>query len=240
MFKNVANYYIAITNEMKNDLIKLGICQRRIIYLPNAINTELFRPNINKKEDNLILYLGRITPVKGLHILLDSLRYLKTSVRLVIIGPVNDLKYHEFIMRLIEKENQRGKNQVEYLGVLPLKEAITFYQRATAFILPSYWEAFPVTILEALSCETPVIATPVGGVPEIIKNHETGMLVPPGNPIRLAETIDYLLENEDVRLKMACEGRKLVTKQYSLEKVCQRLCSIYKQLISLDGDHSID
>ena len=192
----------------------------------------IFCDSINKKEDNLILYLGRVTPVKGLHILLDSLRYLKTSVRLVIIGPVNDLKYHEFIMRLIEKENQRGKNQVESLGVLSLKKAITFYQRATTFILPSYWEAFPITILEALSCETPVIATPVGGVPEIIKNHKTGILVPPSSPIRLAEAIDYLLQNKDVRLKMACEGRKLVKEQYSLEKACERLCSIYKQIIS--------
>jgi len=236
MFKYVANYYIAITKEMKDDLIKLGICQSRIIYLPNAINTKLFHPDINKKEDNLILYLGRITPVKGLHILLNSLRYLKNSVRLVIIGPANDLKYREIIMKLIEKENRRGKNQVKYLGVLPLKEAITFYQRATVFILPSYWEAFPVTILEALSCETPVIATPVGGISEIIENYETGILVPPGNPIQLAEAIDYLLENEDVRLKMACEGRKLVKEQYSLENACERLCSIYEQLISLAGD----
>ncbi|MGB9914279.1 MAG: glycosyltransferase family 4 protein [Candidatus Bathyarchaeales archaeon] len=231
MFKNIANYYIAITKEMKDDLIKLGIPQSRIIYLPNAVDTELFAPDISKKEDNLILYLGRITPVKGLHILLDSLRYLKRSVRLIIIGPVNDLKYHEIVMKQIEKENQKGKNQVEYLGVLALKEAITFYQRATVFILPSFWEAFPVTILEALSCETPVIATPVGGVPEIIKNHETGMLVPPGKPIQLAKAIDYLLENDDVRLKMACEGRKLAKEQYSLEIACKKLCSIYRQLI---------
>jgi glycosyltransferase involved in cell wall biosynthesis len=234
LFKRVTNYYIAITREMKEYLIKLGICQSRIFYLPNAIDTELFHPDNNKKEDNLILYLGRITPVKGLHILLDSLRYLRRPVHLVIVGPANDLRYYKIIQRLIEKENQRGENQVEYLGVLPLKEAIKFYQMATAFILPSYWEAFPVTILEALSCGTPVIATPVGGVPEIIKNHETGILVPPGDPPRLAEAIDHLLENEDVRLKMAREGRKLVEEQYSVENACIKLCLIYKQLREKD------
>jgi len=229
IFKYIANYYIAITKEMRNDLIRLGICQSRIIYLPNAIDVELFHPSINK-ENNLIMYLGRITPVKGLHILLTSLRYLKNPVRLIIIGPINDLKYYETIIRLIEKEKQRGKNQVEYLGVLPLKEAIAFYQRATVFILPSYWEAFPVTILEALSCGTPVIATPVGGVPEIIKNHETGILVPPGNSIQLAKAIDYLLENEDVRSKLSCEGRKLVEEKYSLDIACKKLYLIYRQL----------
>lgn len=233
MFKRIADYYIAITKEMINDLIKLGICQSRIIYLPNAIDTELFHPDNDKKENNLVLYLGRITHVKGLHILLDSLRYLRRRVRLVIVGPTNDLKYYKIVLGLIEKENREGKNQVEYLGVLPLKEVIKLYQKATVFILPSYWEAFPVTILEALSCETPVIATPVGGIPEIIKDHETGILVPSGDAIHLAEAIDYLLENEGVRRKMAREGRKLVEEHYSLEKTCKKLRLIYEQLIEL-------
>ncbi|MEM2971693.1 MAG: glycosyltransferase family 4 protein [Candidatus Bathyarchaeia archaeon] len=237
MFKHVTTYYIAITKEMKDNLTKLGICQSRIFYLPNAIDTELFHPDNNKKDDNLILYLGRITPVKGLHILLESLRYLRRPVRLVIIGPVNDLRYYEIIMRLMEKENQKGKNQVEHLGVLPLKDVIKFYQKATVFILPSYWEAFPLTLLEALSCGTPIVATPVGGVPEVIKNHETGILVPPGNALRLAEAIDYLLENKDVRLKMVCEGQKLVRKQYSLEIACKKLCSIYKQFNELNCEN---
>jgi glycosyltransferase involved in cell wall biosynthesis len=230
IFKRVSDYYIAITKEMKNDLVKLGISKTKIFHLPNAIDTELFYPDNDKKEDNLLLYIGRITPVKGLHILLDALPYLQRPVRLVIIGPINDHKYYENVTRLIERENKRGKNQVEYAGILPLKEVKEFYRKATMFILPSYWEAFPMTLLEALACETPVIATPVGGVPEIIKNHETGILVPPGDPIRLAEAINFLLENEDVRLKMAREGLKLVEEKYSLESACKKLCSIYKQL----------
>ncbi len=230
-FKHVTNYYIAITKEMKKDLIELGISQSRIIHLPNALDTNLFHPDKSKKEDNLLLHLGRITPVKGLHVLLQSLRYLQTSVRLVIIGPANDLKYYKAIVKLIEKENQRGKNKVEYLGVIPLEDAIKFYQMATVFTLPSFWEAFPVVVLEALSCETPVVATPVGGIPEIVENHETGILVQPNDPIRLAEAIQYLLENKDVRFKMAREGRKRVMKEYSLGIVSKKLCAIYKQLM---------
>jgi len=230
IFKRVSDYYIAITKEMKNDLIKLGISKTRIFHLPNAIDTKLFYPGNDKKEDNLLLYIGRITPVKGLHILLDALRHLQKPVRLVIIGPINDYKYYKNITKLIERENKRGKNQVEYAGILPLKELIEFYQKATMFILPSFWEAFPITLLEALACETPVIATPVGGVPEIIKTHETGILVPPGDSNRLAKAINFLLQNEDVRLKITYEGRKLVREKYSLETACKRLCSIYKQL----------
>jgi glycosyltransferase involved in cell wall biosynthesis len=231
IFKRV-NYYIAITREMKDDLIKLGIGQSKILYLPNAVDTGLFHPDNNKKEDNLILYLGRITPVKGLHILLDSLHYLKRPVRLVIIGPVNDLEYYKIIMRLIEKENRRGKNQVEYLGVLPLKEVIKFYQKATVFTLPSYWEAFPVTILEALSCETPVITTPVGGNPEVIRNFENGIIVPVNSPLKLAEAINFMLDNRNSMTKMGRKGRELVTKNFSVEVIAKRLRKIYQEIIS--------
>jgi glycosyltransferase involved in cell wall biosynthesis len=125
----------------------------------------------------------------------------------------------------------KGRHKIECLGAMEQSEIVGWYQKASILILPSFAEGFPVTILEALSCQTPVVATPVGGVPEIIKNNETGILVPPGNSIHLAEAIDYLLENEDVRLKIASEGRKLVKEQYSLENACKKLCSIYKQLI---------
>jgi len=232
MFKHVSNYYIAITREMEKDLIELGISQSRIIYLPNALDIKLFHPDKNK-EDDLLLYLGRITPVKGLHVLLQSLHYLQKPIRLVMIGPADQgLKYYKDIVNLIEKENQRGRHEVKYLGVVPLEEAIKFYQKATIFILPSFWEAFPVVLLEALSCETPVVATPVGGIPEVVRNHENGILVPPNNPLKLAEAIQYLIDNKDIRIKMGREGRKWVTRNFSLDAIVNRLCSIYQNILS--------
>lgn len=233
MLKHASNYYIAITKEMKKDLIELGISPSRIIYLPNAVDTKLFYPCRNKKEDNLLLYLGRITPVKGLHVLFQSLHYLQKSIRLLIIGPADySSKYYKDIVNLIEKENQKGRHKIEYLGVVPLNEAIKFYQKATIFILPSFWEAFPVVLLEALSCETPVITTPVGGNPEIIRNFENGILVPVNNPLKLAEAINFILNNKDNRTKMGRKGRELVTKNFSAEAVAKRLYKIYQEIIS--------
>lgn len=231
LLKHLANIYISISKQMTKELVALGIPESKITYVPNSIDTNYFKPG-NYKEKNLLLYVGRISQFKGLHTLIKALEYLKESVHLVIIGPPAwNTNYYQNLLNLIEKENKKGTHEIKCLDAMEQNEIVEWYQKASILILPSFAEGFPVTILEALSCETPVIATPVGGVPEIIKNHETGMLFPPGDAIRLAEAIDYLLENEDVRLKMACEGRKLVKEQYSLENIRKKLCSIYKQLM---------
>lgn len=230
LLKRLANIYISISKQMTKELIALGIPKSKIIYVPNSVDTDFFKPG-NHKEKNLLLYVGRISESKGLHILIKALEYLKDPIHLVIIGPSDwNANYYKNLLRLIETENSNGRHKIECLGAMEQSEIVEWYQKASLLILPSFGEGFPVTVLEALSCGTPVIATPVGGVPEIIKNHETGILVPPGNSIRLAEAINYLIENEDIRVKMACEGRKLVKEQYSLENACERLCSIYEQL----------
>jgi glycosyltransferase involved in cell wall biosynthesis len=98
-------------------------------------------------------------------------------------------------------------------------------------VLPSFIEAFGVVLLESLSCKTPVIATAVGGVPEVVRDHENGILVPPNNPLKLAEAIQYLLDNKDVRIRMGKEGRDLVESSFSLEVITKRLCDIYRNVL---------
>ena len=230
LLKHLAHIYISISKQMQKDLVMLGIPENKIVYLPNGIDTNLFTSQ-KQKEDDLLLFVGRISPGKGLHILIKSLQHLKEPVHLAIIGPPDwDVNYYQNILRMIEKENQKGKHEITYLRAMEQTELVKWYQKASLFILPSFFEGFPVTILEALSCETPVIATPVGGIPEIVENHETGILVQPSDH-HLAKAIQYLLENKDVRFKMAREGRKRVMKEYSLRIVSKKLCAIYKQLM---------
>jgi glycosyltransferase involved in cell wall biosynthesis len=230
LLKHLVHIYISISSQMTKELVNLGIPKNRIVYLPNSIDINYFKPG-KHKEENLLLYVGRISELKGLHILMKALKHLKQSVRLLIIGPPDwNRTYYQNLLNLVERENQKGIHIVKYLGAMEQSEILEWYQKASLFILPSFAEGLPVTILEALSCETPVIATPVGGIPEIIKNRQTGILTPPGDPNSLAKAINFLLENEDIRLKMACEGRKLVKEKYSLETACKKLCSIYKQL----------
>jgi glycosyltransferase involved in cell wall biosynthesis len=215
---------------MTKELVELGLPNSKIVYLPNSVDTSLFKSG-KQKEENMILFVGRISQGKGLHILLKSLQHLKESIRLIIIGPPDwDVNYYQCILKMVEDENRKGKHEIKYLGSKEQSELVEWYQKASLLVLPSFIEGFPVTILEALSCETPVIATPVGGIPEIIKNHKTGLLIPTGDSIRLAEAIQYLLENRDVRLKMGREGRTLITRHHSLEAAAKKLIMIYEQL----------
>ncbi|MCW4007338.1 MAG: glycosyltransferase family 4 protein [Candidatus Bathyarchaeota archaeon] len=233
LLKHVAQMYISISKQMTRELIALGLQESRISYVPNGIDTNFFKPE-KPKEENLLLYVGRISELKGLHILIKTLRYLKENVHLVIIGPPDwNTNYYQNLLYLIEKENSKGLHKIDYLGAMEQSEIVKWYQKASLLVLPSYAEGFPVTILEALSCETPVIATPVGGIPEIIENNKTGILIPPGDPKRLAEALAYLLENETIRFRMASEGQKLVKEQYSIDVVCKKLRSIYSQLNEL-------
>lgn len=232
IFKQVADLYISISNRMKKDLKELGIPECRISYLPNGVNPNFFSPS-RKKEENLLLFVGRITSGKGLHVLLESLSYLREPIHLVIIGPPDwDLQYHQKILKTVNKENREGKHKITYLGSLDQAEIVKWYQKASVFVLPSFWEAFPVVILEALACATPVIATPVGGVPEVIQSFENGILVPLNNPLKLAEAIQYLLDNKDARIRLGRAGRKLIVKHFSLDVVVSELYNIYKKLVS--------
>ncbi|MCD6242842.1 glycosyltransferase family 4 protein [Candidatus Bathyarchaeota archaeon] len=232
LLKHLVKVYISISKRMKKELINLGVPENRIIYLPNSIDVNHFKPK-RRKQENMLLFVGRIAASKGLHILIRSLQHLKDNVCLVIIGPPDwDANYHKNILRMIEKENRKRKHEVRYLGTLEPTKLAEWYQKASLFILPSFAEGFPVTILEALACETPVIATPVGGIPEIIRNGETGILIRQNTPAYVAKAIQYLLENRDVRLRMGRKGREYVVRKHSLENVCKKLHAIYKQLIN--------
>lgn len=230
IIKNVADIYLCPSKLIGKGLAEVGVPKHRIRPFPNGpVDVSIFRSS-GKKRDNLILFVGRIDFSKGLHILLASLRNLKDPTHLVIIGPYWGLKYSEEILKLIDTENKKGIHKITYLGAQDQKNIIEWYQKASVFVLPSLMEAGGIVNLEALSCETPVVATNVGGVPEFVRHGENGLLVPPNNPERLAEAIQYLLDHEDIRIKFGREGRKWVEKHFSSETVMKRLCRIYEEI----------
>jgi glycosyltransferase involved in cell wall biosynthesis len=230
MLKNAADIYLSLTNQMKRDLIILGISQDRIVNFPNAVDTDVFYPQ--EKLDDQVLYVGRITPDKGLHILLRSLRYVKKSVSLKIAGPLDCVPdYYHNILALIQDENQRGIHNIEYLGKVDQTTLVKLHQKSSIFVQPSTYEPFSIAVLEAMSCETPVVATKVGGMPEVIEDRETGIIVPVNNPLKLARAIGYLLENKDIRMRFGEAGRKRVKKNFTVDVLVKKLFTIYEKMI---------
>jgi glycosyltransferase involved in cell wall biosynthesis len=232
ILKHVSDYYISIHRKMQRDLVGLGIAKDRIMYLPNAVDVELFHPG-GEKEDNVLLYLGRITPMKGLHVLLQSLSYLEEPIRLLIAGPADwSHSYYQNMLKEIDVQNSTGKHEVLYLGVVSQADLLELYRRASIYILPSFGEAFPVTILEALASGTPVITTPVGGIPEIITPFENGILVPRNDPVKLAGAISNLLANSKLRRQLSAAGRDFVVSNFSVNAIAGRLRRIYERILA--------
>lgn len=234
LLKKLTHLYIAASKQIMNFAIELGIPEEKIKVIPNGVDTSKFKP-CGKKDKNLILFVGRIVKQKGVDTLINSLRYLRDRVHLIIIGPPgSDIQYYRSILELIEKQNKGGRHEIKYLGAVEDTELVKWYQRASLFVLPSIGEGFPVTLLEALACETPVVATPVGDVPEVVKNYTTGILIDENCPKCLSRAIEFLLKNDDQRIKMGKEGLKLIKEKFSIEIISEKLIKIYKQLISTD------
>jgi glycosyltransferase involved in cell wall biosynthesis len=231
MLTHIANRYICISYRMLKEMVDLGISENKIRHLPNGVDVKLFHSS-GTKTDDLLLFVGRITYSKGLHILLESLRYLQKRIHLVIIGPSAwDVEYFEEMLKQIDAENKRGLHKITYLGEQEQTDIIKWYQRASIFVLPSFREAFPVVNLEALACETPVIATNIGAIPEVVQHGKNGLLIPTNDAIKLAESIQYLLDNKDVRVKFGREGRKFVLENFSYNVITAKLQKIYEKML---------
>jgi glycosyltransferase involved in cell wall biosynthesis len=230
IIKNMAHLYIAISQPMIKELITIGLPRNIIRYLPNSVDTCLFHPS-KDKEENLVLFVARITFGKGLHVLLESLKDIKTRISLVIIGPPDyDYAYFQEMQKRIYFENKKGFHTVTYIGEQKEDSIAKWCQKASILVLPSFKEASSIASLEALSCATPVIATNVGGIPEIVRNGENGILIPPNNVTQLVHAIQFLLDNKDKRVSLGLRGRQLVEQNFSYSVTVKRLVRIYEEL----------
>jgi glycosyltransferase involved in cell wall biosynthesis len=132
---------------------------------------------------------------------------------------------------LAAKAGLGGK--VIFAGPRPHEEIPLWLNAADVLALPSFSEGLPVTVLEAMACETPVVVTPVGGVPEVVEDGKTGVLANPGDPEMLRSAISRLLSDLDIRTQMGRAGRRFVLeKELTWEAHGQRFASLYQRMLS--------
>ncbi|MGC8557339.1 MAG: glycosyltransferase, partial [Fervidicoccus sp.] len=198
----------------------------KVIVIKNAIPVS---DKLNFEGEKLydIIFVGRLERAKGIDILLKAIQILKEkyhrSLRVAIVGDgslMNDLK---------ELALQYGINEyIDFLGVR--KDVLELMRESSILVLPSRWEGFGLVLLEAISVGVPIVATKVGGIPEVIEDGKDGILVEPENPEELSNAIIRLLDNKELRSLVSSNAYEKIKEEYSIEKYTKTLLSLYKEL----------
>jgi len=232
---NKADLIMTVSEALRKSIQSYGI-QNYFKVVPNVVGTDLFYPKTKEEKHNCkrLLLVALFKPIKGIPYLLESLSDLakeRNDFFLDIIGdgPKRE-EYERFAFKLgIDKK-------VKFHGIKTREEVAQFMRNADFFVLPSIWESLPCVLIEAMASGLPIVATNVGGIPEII-NEKTGVLVPPRNVKALAEAISYMLNHykEYSKRDIALYAKK----RFSYEVVAKTLFEIYKRVLKRRRGESI-
>jgi glycosyltransferase involved in cell wall biosynthesis len=176
---------------------------------------------------NVIGYIGRLSPEKGVQHFVSSLStilHAKNEIH-ILIGGDGPLK--KDIIRAIKNENLN--NRVKFSGWISHDDLPQYLNQLRLLVLPSYTEGLPNIMLEAMACGTPVLATPVGAIPDIIKDGETGFIMQNNSPECIAENVQRALNCSDLAV-IANNGRQLVQNNYSFEKTVSEWKKIFETI----------
>ena len=230
-----ADDVIALTEDMKNGMQKF--CDKDILVIPNGIDLETFkglsretaRTRLEIRDNaNVILFVGRLHHVKGVKYLIKAMELIvrkNKNAKLMLVG---DGEEREELESLVEKFGL--KERVKFVGRVQNEEIPQYMVASDVLVLPSLSEGFPVTILEAMASGLSIVATTVGGLPEIVKDGENGFLVEPNNYGQIAEKVILLLEDEELRYKIS-KNNKERTKRYSWGHAVNKLEEIYQSFL---------
>jgi len=209
--------------------------RNKIITIPNGINFDTFKILLSKEEcktkvgfngKSVVLFMGGLYPLKGPEVLLKAIVHVVKSRKNVIFifaGSGNCEKY-------IKVSRKLGIEQyVKFVGYITSNKAY-YYNSADIFVLPSYEEMFPIVLLEASASGLPLIVSNLVSLKCIVRNYYNGIFTKVGSDIDLAEAINYLLDNEDVRKKMGELSRE-EARAFSWDIIAQKTEKVYEELL---------
>ena len=217
---------------------RMNVAVRRIQYVPNFIDTNLFSPSsADIKEQPLsVLYVGRLEPLKGATVFAQAIPLIARSVpigKFIFLGRDRAAKNGKSQQgELRDYFEQEGLlDRVEFHGHASPEVFRSFYQRASVFVMPSLFENSPYTLLEAMACGKASVVSRSGGMPEMIRDGESGILFEPGNPNDLAEKVVGLLRNPERREAMGRAARQHVAQAYNLEVGAKNTAAFYQSVL---------
>ena len=220
-----------VINPFVQEAYHLEAKHYRLFPIRNAIGEHFFVVQPRPRERNLILAIGHVYRLKGQDVLLKALLRLKqrgVMARATIIGPASPSEYLSMLQKFVRDNGLT----VEFTGFLSPEQALSHLQQCALLVLPSRFDTSPMVIAEAMATGTPVIASRVAGLPHMIAEGETGLLVEPENDGELADKIQYLLENEDVRCCFGEAGRKYALENHHPDRVAQLTHAAYEAILA--------
>lgn len=242
-----ADVIVSLAKSEKESLIKIyDSTPEKVKVIPGGVNLQKFKPVSKEKargnlridkESFVLLYVGRLEWRKGIGTLITAGRLLKKEVpnlKIVVVGgkiygkEKNILDFREY-ERLLEKaKKEKVENLIKFTGMINHRRLRTFYSAADALIVPSYYEPFGLVALEGMAAKTPVIASAVGGLKEIIRHKKTGLLFKPRNPVDMKDKIQMLYSSKKLQEKLIKNGYNHVSKNHSWPFIAKKISDEYK------------
>lgn len=252
----MADAVIAVSEGTKQEVLThFNVDDKKVSVIYNGIDLQQYVP---VKETSVleaygidttlpyVLFVGRITRQKGIIHLVNAIQHIDASTQVVLCAGAPDTPEIaiEMKQRIADVQNIR-RNVIWIEEMLPKESIIQLYTHAAVFCCPSIYEPFGIINIEAMACETPVVASAVGGIKEVVVHGETGILVPvnqqseaPFEPIEpdvfskdLAHAINQLIADEELRKKMAKNARKRVENHFDWQAIAKQVKKLYEQLI---------
>jgi len=241
-----ADVFISLAKEITQEFLNYGIAQNKITLIPNSVDTTVFHPIPSPKKDELrkklgikpdnkvVIYTGRLLETKGLPLLMKVWYKIITEhdqCQLVIVGggskDIHDCE--EEIKQYVESNHL--EDSVKFTG--NVTNVDEYLQASDIFVFPTENEAFGISLIEAMACGLPVIATPVGGIKDIVNNRNNGLIVEVGSFTELYNALAYLISNEDLSRALGEGALMTVQNYYSRKTVAQQYTELFERFISV-------
>ena len=240
-----ADRLLVVSRAVMEDVTRFyGLDPSKIRVVYNGVDSDVFSPGEggplpaqikDLAGKRMILFVGHFGLRKGIFFVIRAMKRVRAEfpdAHLVCVGGTPAwLGQNEYRQMLTEEARRDGvEDCVTLLDAVKNDELVEFYRNSDVFVLPTYYEAFPKVVVEAMACGKPVVATSTGGIPELVKEGQTGFLVPFGSPDTIADRLTVLLGDRSLRESMGARGRRVVEDQFTWHAVAERTRDAYNEI----------
>jgi len=233
LFRRVPDYFLTGCTSTIQALRAMEVPADRIGTVHYGVDEAVFHPRPELKEPRTILFVGALQEHKGGLVLLQALRHLQRPARVVLLTISRDPLYGRAFQEALDAERARGVHSIEHVpDMRDPARLVAHYQAATVFATPSIESVFELVNLEALACATPVVASRVGGFPDLLSDDVNGYLVPPGDPQALAARLEHVLDDPALARRLGEAGRATILRDFTWARVGEKLEACYERVLS--------